>query len=93
MYEIGDDAEALAGDTNALLDSTVSAVSKRYDEAREALEAVLKRGKSIYGVARERAAKDTKLVDSAIHEHLYQTIAIGIGIGVFLGYVLSRPRD
>lgn len=93
MYEISDEVEALADDASALLDSTVCAASKRYDEAREALEAVLKRGKSIYGVARQRAVQDTKIVDRALHDHLYQTIAIGIGIGVFLGYVLSRPRD
>lgn len=93
MYEVGDEVAELTDDSNTLLESTVRAASERYHDAVEALEEVIKRGKSIYGVARQRAANDTKLVDRAIHDHLYQTIAIGIGIGVFFGYVLSRPRD
>lgn len=93
MYEIGNDVEALKDDTGELLESTVRTARKRYNEAVDALEDVIERGKSMYGVARQRAVHDTKLVDRSIHEHVYQTIAIGIGIGVILGYVLSRPRD
>ena len=93
MYEVGDELKSLTDSSNTLLESTARAAGKRYHDAVEALEEFIERGKSIYGVARQRAVNDTKIVDRAIHDHLYQTLAIGIGLGVFLGYFLSRPRD
>ena len=92
MSEISKKVEALADDASTLLDSTVDDAAKRYNEACEAIDTILQRGRSIYGVACRRAAKDTKLVDRAIHDHIYQTIAIGIGFGLIFGYVLSRHR-
>lgn len=93
MSEISDGVEALADDASTLLESTVNAAVKGHDEARKALDNVLERGRSIYGVARRRAVKDRKLVDGAIHDHIYPAIAMGMGIGLILGYVLSRSRD
>lgn len=93
MNEISDGIEALADDASRLLDSTVNTAAKSHDEARKALDTVLERGKSIYGDARRRAVKETKIVDGTIHDHVYQAIAIGIGVGLILGYFLSRPHD
>ena len=93
MNEISDKVESLADDASTLLESTVNAAAKRYGEARETLGSVLEPGRSVYGVARRRAVKDTQLVNGAIHNHIYQSIAIGIGAGLILGYVLNRPRD
>lgn len=93
MSEISDGVEALADDASTLLESTVNAAAKGRDEALKALDNVLERGRSIYGVARCRAVKDRKLVDGAIHDHSYPAIVIGIGVGLILGYVLSRSRD
>ena len=93
MNEISDKVKSLADDASTLLDSTVNAADKCYDEARGTLGSVLERGRSVYGVARRRAVKDTQLVNGAIHNPIYQSFAIGIGAGLILGYVLSRPRD
>jgi ElaB/YqjD/DUF883 family membrane-anchored ribosome-binding protein len=50
----------------------------------------LERGKEIYGRVREKAVEGAKAADEAVHEHPYQAIAIGVGVGVILGYIFAR---
>jgi ElaB/YqjD/DUF883 family membrane-anchored ribosome-binding protein len=90
MNEINDDVEALADDAGAFVAATAHAAGKRYDEARKSLAAVMDRGKDIYGLASRRAARDARAADHAMHANLYQTILIGIGVGVLLGYLVAR---
>lgn len=90
MNEIRDGAETLVDDTGALLESAASAVGKRYGKAREGVSSVLGRGKEIYGIACKRAVKDTKAADAVIHDNLYQTVLVGAGVGLILGYFLAR---
>lgn len=90
MNEIQNDIDLLAGDANALLNDTASAAAKRYEEARRGLVAVLERGKDMYGTAYNRAVRETKAVDGVMHENLYQTVLIGIGVGALLGFLVAR---
>lgn len=34
-----------------------------------------------------------KVTDAAIHRHPYQAIAIGVGVGALMGYLLARKSD
>ena len=93
MNEIRNNAETLAEDANKLMDSAATAAVRRYDEARNSLAAVLERGKDIYGIACKRAIKDTKAADGVLHDNLYQTVLIGIGVGALLGFLVARRGD
>jgi ElaB/YqjD/DUF883 family membrane-anchored ribosome-binding protein len=90
MKNLQTDVENLAEDAGHLIDATATAAGARYDEACKGLSAVLERGKDLYGVARKRAVKETHAADVVLHDNLYQTVLIGIGVGALLGYLVAR---
>ena len=80
----------LADDARALMVATADVAGEKVSEARKRLAAALDRGREMYGRARERAIEGAKVADEAVHEHPYQAIAIGVGVGVLLGYLITR---
>jgi ElaB/YqjD/DUF883 family membrane-anchored ribosome-binding protein len=71
--------------------ATADVAGEKVAEARKRLAAALERGKEIYGRVREKTIERAKAADEAMHEHPYEAIAIGVGVGAILGYVLA-PR-
>ena len=84
------DLGTLAEDARALMAATADVAGEKVGEARKRLAAALERGKEIYGRVREKADEGAKAADEAVHEHPYQAIAIGVGVGAILGYFLAR---
>jgi ElaB/YqjD/DUF883 family membrane-anchored ribosome-binding protein len=84
------DMGTLAEDARALMAATADVAGEKVGEARNRLAAALERGKEIYGRVREKAVEGAKAADEAVHEHPYQAIAIGVGVGVILGYIFAR---
>lgn len=80
----------LAEDASALMAATADMAGERVGEARKRLAAALERSKEIYGRVREQAVEGAKAADVAVHEHPYQAIAIGMGVGALLGFLLAR---
>jgi ElaB/YqjD/DUF883 family membrane-anchored ribosome-binding protein len=39
---------------------------------------------------RDKAVQGAKAADVVVREHPYQAIAIGVGVGALLGYLLAR---
>jgi ElaB/YqjD/DUF883 family membrane-anchored ribosome-binding protein len=91
------DTGQLAEDAQALMAATADVAGEKVGEARKRLAAALERAKEIAGNVRDKAVAGAKAADEAVHEHPYQAIAIGVGIGAIVGYVLgrrcSRDRD
>lgn len=87
---ISDDMGQLADDARALMAATADVAGEKVGEARKRLAAALESGKAIYGRVKEKAAEGAKVADEAVHEHPYQAIAIGVGVGAILGYLLAR---
>jgi ElaB/YqjD/DUF883 family membrane-anchored ribosome-binding protein len=87
---ISDDLGQLAEDARALLAATADVAGDKVGEARARLAAALDRGKVLYGQARDKAVEGAKVADQAVHEHPYQAIAIGVGVGALLGYLVAR---
>ena len=86
----GNDLGSLAEDARALMAATADVAGEKVGEARNRLAAALERGKEIYGRVREKAVEGAKATDEAVHQHPYQAIAIGVGVGAILGYVFAR---
>ena len=84
------DLGSLAEDARALMAATADVAGEKVGEARNRLAAALERGKEIYGRVRDKAIDGAKATDEAVHEHPYQAIAIGVGVGAILGYVFAR---
>ena len=87
---ISNDMGQLAEDARALMAATADVAGEKVGEARKRLAAALERGKEIYGRVREKAVEGAKAADVAVHEHPYQAIGIAFGVGVLLGYLVSR---
>jgi ElaB/YqjD/DUF883 family membrane-anchored ribosome-binding protein len=87
---ISNDMGQLAEDASALMAATADMAGERVGEARKRLAAALERSKEIYGRVREQAVEGAKAADVAVHEHPYQAIAIGMGVGALLGFLLAR---
>lgn len=87
---ISNDMAQLAEDAHALVDATAGVAGEKVGEARIRLAAALDRGREIYGRVRGRALEGAYAADEAMHEHSYEAIAIGLGIGVLAGFLLAR---
>ena len=87
---ISNDMDQLAEDASALVAATADVAGEKVAEARKRLAAALERGKEIYGRVRQRAVEGARVADEAMHEHPYQAIAIGVGVGALVGYLVSR---
>ena len=89
-HSIDNELGQLADDARALMTATADVAGEKVGEARKRLADALERGKVIYGRVREEAIERAKAADEAVHEHPYQAIAIGVGIGALIGYLIAR---
>ena len=87
---ISDDMGQLADDASALMAATADVAGEKVAEARKRLAAALERGKDIYGRVRDKTIKAGEVADEAMHQHPYEAIAIGVGVGALIGYLVSR---
>jgi len=91
--DIGQDLGRLAEDARALITATADVAGDRVGEARKRLTQALENGEEIYHRARDRAIAGAKVTDVAIHQHPYQAIMVGVGVGALLGYLIARKSD
>lgn len=80
----------LADDARDLLTATADVAGEKVVEARKRLAAALERAKEIGSRLRAKAVEGAKVADEVVHEHPYQAIAIGVGVGALVGYLLGR---
>jgi ElaB/YqjD/DUF883 family membrane-anchored ribosome-binding protein len=84
------DTGQLAEDAQALLSATANVAGDAVAVARKRLAAALESAKAVAGNVRDKAVAGAKVADQTIREHPYQAIALGVGAGVLVGYLLSR---
>jgi len=87
---IRNDLGALADDARDLMAATADVAGEKVSEARKRLAVALERAKELAGRVRDKAVEGAKAADEAVHEHPYQAIAIGVGVGALLGYLIAR---
>ena len=84
------DIGSLAEDARALMSATADVAGEKVGEARQRLAAALERAKEIADTVREKTVAAAKATDAAVHENPYKAIAIGVGVGALLGFLLAR---
>jgi ElaB/YqjD/DUF883 family membrane-anchored ribosome-binding protein len=87
---ISNDIGTLAEDARALMAATADVAGEKVGEARKRLAAALERGKEIAGNVRDKAVAGAKVADQTVRENPYQAIAIGVGVGAVIGYLVAR---
>jgi ElaB/YqjD/DUF883 family membrane-anchored ribosome-binding protein len=85
-HDIGE----LAEDARALMAATADVAGEKVSEARKRLAAALERGREIAGNVRDKAVEGAKVVDQKVRDNPYQAIAIGVGVGILIGYFAAR---
>jgi ElaB/YqjD/DUF883 family membrane-anchored ribosome-binding protein len=86
---INTDLSRLAEDARALMAATADVAGEKVGDARKRLAGALECFGEIYGDVRKYAAEEARAADRAVRENPYQAIAIGVGVGALLGFVLS----
>jgi len=87
---ITNDLEQLARDAYALVAATADVAGEKVGEARKRLSAALERSKEIAGRVRDQAVAGAKVADLEVRGHPYQAIAVGVGVGAVLGFLVAR---
>ena len=87
---ISNDLGTLAEDARALMAATADVAGDKVGEARKRLAAALDNVRHIAANVRDKAVAGAKVADQTVRENPYQAIAIGVGVGVLVGYLISR---
>ena len=85
-HEIGE----LADEARAFITATADVAGEKVAEARRRLDAALESGREIYGRVRSKAVEGVRVADVAVTENPYTAVAVGVGVGAVLGYLLTR---
>jgi ElaB/YqjD/DUF883 family membrane-anchored ribosome-binding protein len=80
----------LAEDARALMAATADVAGEKVGEARKRLAAALESAKHIAANVRDKAVAGAKVADQTVRENPYQAIAIGVGVGAIIGYLIAR---
>lgn len=85
-----DEGEHLLEDAQALLAATAHVAEEKVVDARKRLMAAIEKGKETWNDVQEKAVAGAKAADRVIRDHPYQAIGTALGIGVLIGFLLSR---
>ncbi len=85
-----DDLARLVEDAQALLTATADVAEDKVSAARQRLAAALESGKHLYARVRDKAVEGAEAACETVKKHPYETIALGVGAGAVLGYLVAR---
>jgi ElaB/YqjD/DUF883 family membrane-anchored ribosome-binding protein len=85
-----DPSDNLIEHAQALIAATADVAGDRIKEARKRLAAALEGGKGVCGRVHEKAVEGARMADATMHDHPYKAAAIGVGVGLLSGLLLSR---
>jgi ElaB/YqjD/DUF883 family membrane-anchored ribosome-binding protein len=99
IQTISQDLGQLAEDASVLIAATVDMAGAEIAEARDRLADALELGKDNVGRVRDSAMQKARVAGATVHEHPYEVIGIGIGVGALIGFFVTsrwackRHRD
>jgi len=87
---ISNDLGQLAEDARALMEATADVAGEKVADARKRLAVALEHSKKMAGNVRDKAVEGAKIADTAVRDHPYQAIGVGLGVGAVVGFLLAR---
>ena len=88
------DLKAVVGNAEELLRHAVRDASEGYNEARERLEDSLKTARreleTLEKAVLDSARRAGRATDGYVHNHPWESIGIGAGVGLLLGMLIAR---
>lgn len=90
-HALSNDMGQLIEDARELVHATADMAGDKIGEIRKRLAKTLEQETRFYGRIYDRAVEGTKVADGVVHNHPYQAIVIGLGLGAILGFMLGRP--
>ena len=85
--------EHLLEDAKELLAATAHVAEEKVVEARKRLTTAIEKGKETWSNVQEKAIASAKATDRVIRDNPYKTIAVALGVGALIGYLLRRRSD
>jgi len=85
-----DEASHLADAAHGILTATAEVAEETGEEVRKQLDAVVDRGREVYDQVCEAAVDGARTADGIVHEQPYKALAVALGIGALLGFLLAR---
>jgi ElaB/YqjD/DUF883 family membrane-anchored ribosome-binding protein len=91
---LAEDFKAVVKDAEELLRHAATDAGDGYDEARARLERSLKAARaeleSVEKAVMESTRRAARATDGYVHEHPWESIGIGAGVGLLLGMLIAR---
>lgn len=88
------DLRAVMHDAQQLLDSGVAGCSAQASQARQRLEAAIGEVRQSWATCqpnvRQRLSQWQHASDEYVHQHPWTTVGVAVGMGVAVGWLLSR---
>lgn len=82
--------EQLKEDAQELLSATAHVAEEKVVEARRRLMAALEKGREALAAIQEKTVAGARAADNAIRENPYKSLAMALGAGLLIGYLLRR---
>ncbi|MGE3309396.1 MAG: YqjD family protein [Limisphaerales bacterium] len=84
------DINALVEDARALIQATSEVTDDKVAQARHRLEGALSSARSKLGDVQEQAREGLDAAASSVRRHPYESLAIALGVGAFIGFLATR---
>ena len=87
---LGNDLRRVVQDAETILKDTADDAADKAQAARERLIAAVEAAKSCCRGLEEKAVAGAKATDKTIREHPYQSIGVAFGVGLVVGWLITR---
>jgi ElaB/YqjD/DUF883 family membrane-anchored ribosome-binding protein len=92
--KLAKDFQAVVDDAEALLRDAARGTGEGFDEARGRLEQAVKTARielqAMQEAVTDGAKRAARATDGYVHEHPWESIGIGAGIGLLVGMLIAR---
>lgn len=87
---LGADLKNVLHDAEAILQDTAHDASDKAKAARDRLISAVESAKECCRNLEDKAIEKAKATDRVIRDHPYQSIGIAFGVGLLVGYLVTR---